>query len=135
MGKMAKVILCVDDESLGLKLRRLVLEHAGYTVVTAENGADALRLFESEDVTAVVLDYSMPGLDGGKVAARMRQAKPEVPIMLLSAYVSLPSDVTSQVDMYLTKGEGAPALLKALDALLAMPAVSNPNRISTTAPA
>ena len=54
----------------------------------------------------------MPGMHGGEVAARMREAKPDVPILLLSAYVGLPSDVTGLVNVYMTKGEGAPALLR-----------------------
>ena len=59
----------------------------------------------------------MPGMHGGEVAARMRAAKPDIPILLLSAYVGLPSDVTGLVNIYMTKGEGAPALLEKLDAL------------------
>ena len=38
----------------------------------------------------------------------MRQTKPDVPILLLSAYVGLPDEVSSVVDIYMTKGEGAP---------------------------
>jgi hypothetical protein len=48
----------------------------------------------------------------------MRQTKPNVPILLLSAYVGLPDDVSSLVDVYMTKGEGAPALLSKLGDLL-----------------
>jgi hypothetical protein len=48
----------------------------------------------------------------------MRQIKPEVPILLLSAYLDLPAEVTSLADLYMTKGEGAPALLDNLDNLL-----------------
>jgi CheY-like chemotaxis protein len=76
-------------------------------------------------VDAVVLDYSMPGMHGGEVARRMRQSKPHVPILLLSAYVGLPDEVSSLVDVYMTKGEGAPALLNTLGSLLTVPATSN----------
>jgi hypothetical protein len=55
----------------------------------------------------------------------MRQAKPEVPILLLSAYVGLPDEVSSLVDVYMTKGEGAPALLDKLGNLLALPPASH----------
>jgi hypothetical protein len=48
----------------------------------------------------------------------MRQAKPHIPILLLSAYIGLPAEVTSLVDLYMTKGEGAPVLLKKLGSLL-----------------
>ncbi len=65
-----------------------------------------------------MLDYSMPGMHGGEVAARMRQTKPQVPILLLSAYIGLSAEVTSVVDLYMTKGEGAPVLLEKLGSLL-----------------
>jgi CheY-like chemotaxis protein len=60
----------------------------------------------------------MPGMHGGEVASRMRQVKPHIPILLLSAYIGLPAEVTSLVDLYMTKGEGAPVLLKKLGSLL-----------------
>jgi CheY-like chemotaxis protein len=69
-------------------------------------------------VEAVVLDYSMPGMNGGEVASKMRQTKPHIPILLLSAYIGLPSEVLSMVDMYMTKGEGPPVLLQKLGSLL-----------------
>ena len=60
----------------------------------------------------------MPGMHGGEVATRMRQIKPDVPILLLSAYLGLPTEVTSLVNLYMTKGEGAPVLLQKLETLL-----------------
>lgn len=115
------LVLCVDDEAVGLRIRKILLERAGYRVVTATDGEAGLEIFAAEPVEAVVLDYSMPGMHGGEVARRMRQAKPNVPILLLSAYVGLPSEVRSLVDVYMTKGEGAPALLKRLNGILALP--------------
>jgi hypothetical protein len=47
----------------------------------------------------------------------MREAKPHVPILLLSAYMGLPAEVTRLVNVYMTKGEGAPMLLQKLKAL------------------
>ena len=96
----------------------MLLERAGYKVVTAEDGPSGLDVFAKEPVEAVVLDYSMPGMHGGEIAARMRQIKPAVPILLLSAYVGLPADVVSVVDVYMTKGEGAPVLLGKLASML-----------------
>lgn len=112
------LVLCVDDEQIGLKVRKMLLERAGYRVLTALNGIDGLTIFHAEPVEAVILDYSMPGMHGGEVAAKMRQAKPRVPILLLSAYIGLPAEVISLVDLYMTKGEGAPILLSKLHSLL-----------------
>jgi len=118
MAQTSHLILCVDDELIGLRVRKVLLERAGYRVLTALDGATGLQLFESEPIEAVVLDYSMPGMHGGEVATRMRQIKPDVPILLLSAYVGLPAEVTSLVNLYMTKGEGAPVLLQKLETLL-----------------
>lgn len=118
MDQESHLVLCVDDELIGLKVRKILLERAGYRVLTATNGLAGLQLFSNEPVEAVVLDYSMPGMNGGEIAMKMRQTKPHIPILLLSAYIGLPSDVISAVDLYMTKGEGAPVLLKKLNSLL-----------------
>jgi CheY-like chemotaxis protein len=114
------LVLCIDDELIGLKVRKILLERAGYTVVSALDGSEGIDIFAREPVAAVVLDYAMPGMNGAEVASRMREIKPEVPILLLSAYVGLPKEVTSLVDVYMTKGEGAPTLLKKLRTMLSV---------------
>jgi CheY-like chemotaxis protein len=118
MKESSNLVLCVDDEQIGLRVRKILLERAGYRVLTAPDGPSALEIFAAEPIEAVVLDYSMPGMHGGELAVRMRQTKPEVPILLLSAYLDLPAEVTSLVALYMTKGEGAPALLTKLSSLL-----------------
>ena len=112
------LVLCVDDETIGLDVRRMLLERAGYRVLTALDGPTGLDIFAKEPVEAVVLDYSMPGMHGGQVALQMRQVKPHVPILMLSAYTSLPPEVTQTVTLAMTKGEGAPELLRKLGSLL-----------------
>lgn len=111
-------ILCIDDEALGLQIRRAVLERAGYQVLTAVDGATGLSLFRGHTIDGVVLDYYMPEMDGGAVAQAMRQERPEVPIMLLSAYINLPAEVVSLVDVTLLKGEGPVELLEKLRLML-----------------
>jgi CheY-like chemotaxis protein len=122
--KKAHLVLCVDDEVVGLRVREILLERAGYRVLTAADGLSGLQVFATEPVEAVVLDYAMPGMHGGEVARQMREIKPEVPILLLSAYVGLPDEVSSLVNIYMTKGEGAPALLAKLNHLLSLPTAS-----------
>jgi CheY-like chemotaxis protein len=117
MSQPRRLVLCVDDEAIGLQVRRIILERSGYSVLTAHDGPTGLKVFVENPIEAVVLDYSMPGMDGGQVAAQMREYKPQIPILLLSAYMSLPADLTSLVDISMTKGEGAPVLLKKLDSL------------------
>src|SRR6266700_6970769 len=113
-SKNGNVILCVDDEAIGLSARKMLLETQAYRVLTAENGADALVLFSTEDVEAVILDYSMPGMNGDIVAERMKELRPGLPIIMLSAYVDLPSATLALVDKSITKGEPPPVLLEAI---------------------
>jgi CheY-like chemotaxis protein len=118
MATEPPLILCVDDETVGLQVRRMLLERAGYRVLTALDGASGIEIFSHEPVDAVVLDFSMPGMTGGEVAVSMRRIKPKIPILMLSAYTSLPPEVHNVVNLSMTKGEGAPALLKKLGSLM-----------------
>lgn len=118
MAKKSPLVLCVDDEPVGLQVRKILLERSGYRVLTALDGSEGLEIFSSQPVDVVVLDYSMPGMDGGEVATRMRRTKPGIPILLLSAYIGLSAEVISVVDLYMTKGEGASVLLSKLSSLL-----------------
>lgn len=112
------LILCIDDETLGLQIRKVVLERAGYRVETATNGATGLETFAKDKVDLVILDYSMPSMHGGLVAAEIRRMRPTVPIILLSAYVNLPRDVTEVVDCTVVKGENPEILLTRIRELL-----------------
>jgi CheY-like chemotaxis protein len=106
-----KTLLCVDDELIGLKVRKIILERQGYEVLTASEGQEGLHVFQEHDVDAVVLDYYMPGIDGGAVASVMKKTKPGVPIILLSAYVTLPESVIASVDAFITKGDSPEVLI------------------------
>jgi CheY-like chemotaxis protein len=112
------VILCIDDEDLGLEIRKMVLEREGFTVLTAHDGQSGLSLFATEKVDAVVVDFAMPGMDGGKVAASLRAKDPKIPILMLSAYVALPDEVMRVVSVSATKGDGAYTLVEKLKELL-----------------
>src|ERR1700748_1551288 len=112
------VILCIDDEDLGLEIRKMVLEREGFTVLTAKAGQTGISVFDTEQIDAVVLDYAMPGMDGGNVAAILRERRPDIPILMLSAYVALPEEVMRVVSVSATTGEGAFTLVDKLKGLL-----------------
>ncbi len=114
----AAVILCINDEPTVLATRKLVLQSAGFRVLTARGACDGLQLFSTETVDAVVLDYFLPEVNGGQIAAQMKQMKPRVPILLLSPQPLPPEGSLERVDAFLTKGEKPEALLAALRSLL-----------------
>jgi two-component system cell cycle sensor histidine kinase/response regulator CckA len=80
------LVLVVDDEVGIRSLIQHTLEELGYTILTAEHGAQALELFDrsSEEIVLVLLDLVMPVLDGGETAAAMQARKPDVPIVVMS---------------------------------------------------
>lgn len=97
-------ILCVDDEVNGLIAREFVLRQHGYDVVVTTSGRESLDLLEEVDVDAVILDYRMPEMMGDAVAERMKQLRPEVPIMMLSAQDCIPPTALHSADTFFPKG-------------------------------
>lgn len=116
-----KTLLCVDDELTGLQVRKIILERQGYAVLTASAGPQGLDVFSENDVDAVVLDYYMPGMNGGAVATQMKKSKPNVPIILLSAYITLPDSVMDSVDAFIVKGDSPEILLQKIAELTNRP--------------
>ena len=112
------MILCVDDEPRGLMVRKMMLQIHGHEVLTALSGPEGLDLFVANPIDAVVLDYTMPGMNGDLVAAEMKRLKPEVKILLLSAYVDIPADALKWVDRRAVKGVSPTAFITELEQLL-----------------
>jgi CheY-like chemotaxis protein len=70
MTSSSRLILSVDDEAGVLYSRQKLLQSAGYDVLNACDGEQALGIFASIPVDLVVLDYSMPGINGKQVARK-----------------------------------------------------------------
>jgi CheY-like chemotaxis protein len=111
----AKVVLCIDDDELGMNVRRTLLNSAGYKVLTAATGKDGLRIMQSETVDCVLLDYLMPDMDGRDVAMELKRSHPDVPIILYSSVTQLPREVRELANACLMKLDGPEKLLAALD--------------------
>jgi CheY-like chemotaxis protein len=99
----------------------VLLESAGYNVLIASDGARAIELFSRHAIDAVVLDYLMPGMDGGEVAARLRAIRPRVPIILYSAFLSVSAEALRCVDAFATKGQSPAVLLSEIRNLIGSP--------------
>lgn len=111
-----KLVLCIDGDKKALHARRLILEAAGYDVVTASSGSIGLRLLQRHPVDLVVLDYRMPEMDGEAVARQIRRTHPHVPIVMLSGQIDVPKRASSAVDALFAKGQPPAVLLGHLTA-------------------
>src|SRR3989338_6622284 len=83
MGEQGRILI-VDDEEHVRKLLQRTLEKAGYDVIAAANGQEALEKISSFDVSLVLLDIMMPGLDGFEVLERIPPDL-NIPVIMLSA--------------------------------------------------
>ena len=87
-GQSRGTILVVDDESGMRNLAGAILENSGFTVLTACDGGDAIRVFRlhAGEVVAIVLDLTMPVMNGEEAAVELRRIRAGVPIILSSGY-------------------------------------------------
>jgi CheY-like chemotaxis protein len=114
----AKTVLCVDDELIGLRVRKIMLEGHGFKVLTATSGEQGLAILDKHQVDLLVLDYYMPGMNGGEVAAAVRRRKPHLPIIFLSAYFSLPPTALELANAFITKGDPPDLLIDKIEQLI-----------------
>lgn len=82
---LAKKILVVDDEPSIVTLLAFNLKKAGYEVITATKGTDALRIAKEARPDLIVLDLMLPEMDGMDVCKQLRQEQWFVPILMLTA--------------------------------------------------
>jgi CheY-like chemotaxis protein len=114
----AKTVLCVDDEVIGLRVRKIMLEGHGFRVLTATSGEQGLAILDKQPIDLLVLDYYMPGMNGGEVAAEVRRRKPQLPIIFLSAYFSLPPAALELANAFITKGDPPDVLIDKIEQLI-----------------
>jgi CheY-like chemotaxis protein len=82
-------ILVVDDESMALVLIKRLLGEAGYQVVTAQSGFEALDLFrrQPQAFQLVLLDLTMPFMDGEETFHRLREIRANIPVVLCTGFI------------------------------------------------
>lgn len=81
-------ILIADDDQVVLNFASRILSNAGFNVLKASDGLEAIGLFTSHhsDISLVLLDYTMPNLNGDEVFARMRRMRKDVKVVLSTGY-------------------------------------------------
>ena len=77
-------ILITDDEKSIRNILRDILEFEKYSVLEAENGEEALSLIGKEEIDLVILDIKMKGMDGIEVLEKIKEAIPELPVIMIS---------------------------------------------------
>lgn len=110
-------VLCIDDEPSAIETRRLLLESDGYQVIDASTGEEGLRIFQSNKIDVVVVDYWMSEMNGLVVAQEIKRLDPAMPVIMLSGLPELPGEAVGIADRWILKGRSPEALLEALAAL------------------
>lgn len=116
---MKKILVVEDDQAIQALLQDFLIE-AGYDVVTASDGVEALSEFEKQPFDLILLDVMLPKIDGFAVCEVIRQ-KSDVAIVMLTALDDEEHQIRGldlQVDDYLTKPFSMPILIRRIAAVL-----------------
>lgn len=127
-----RTVLCVEDEELQLKARKMLFEAAGYRVLEARSAKQAVDLFSSQPVDAVVMDYWLSDQDGNgtAVAEQMKRLRPRTPILMLSGFTALPGE-GALVDSWIRKSQLDPeSLVSEVDRLIKLRQIHQQTNLS-----
>ena len=117
-------VLWVDDSEVLLSLYRAVFESLGFEVVTTPSPAEALERLSWDPADLAILDYNMPEMDGGTLAAMIKSRTPVMPVILYTATTSVPRRARCWVDAICAKAAPQRELLEEVRRLLR----KSPNR-------
>lgn len=109
-------ILCVEHHPEYMGTLKSMLESAGYQVVPATTGTQALRLLTNREIDGVLLEYDLPDATGTAVRAEMKRIKQDVPVLLFSGVGSQTPFLLRFFDLYLQNHERPEKVFEDLDA-------------------
>jgi len=112
----SRVILCIDDHVSSLVLRKLILENAGYTVLTAETATAGLALLRQSQVDLAIVDYFLPDMNGTTLAMEIKAFRPDLKVLMLSGTIEEPG--MKSIDAFLTKGGSTKEFLQVVQKLI-----------------
>lgn len=92
---MPETILLVDDDVTMKSIVAEVLQHEGFTILTAMNGHDALQAMENNTIELILLDIGLPDVDGIKLLEKFIHTKPAVPVVMISGIATIDRAVAS----------------------------------------
>ncbi len=94
--KSGKCIMVVDDEPVLCAVLQKMLSRLDYNVLTANDGFEALKIFSYMDVDMVITDLRMPKMDGWELMKKVKQIKPDIPVILITGYHSMYSQTVTE---------------------------------------
>ena len=133
MNSQNPVILCVDDEEANVELLEAMLVRTGYQVVGSSSGPDALLKIKSQNIDLVLLDITMPGMDGIEVCRKIKEDHNliDIPIIMVTGLGSHEDRVRGievGVEDYFTKPFNKTELLARIKILLKVKKLSDERR-------
>jgi CheY-like chemotaxis protein len=109
------LILCLEDNPKYLALRKKVLEHEGYEIISVTTAGEAVKALHQFPICVTIADHLLQGATGAQLARDMKKIKPQVPIILFSGVV--PENLDA-VDVYLNKVEPTAKFLEIVRAVV-----------------
>jgi DNA-binding response OmpR family regulator len=111
-------LLVVDDDANIQRLYKEELEEEGYEVVIASTGKDALDMFKEENPDVVTLDILMPDIDGISLLRKMKEQRPDIPIIMSTAYDYRDDFAVWASEAYIVKSSDLAELKKTIKQLI-----------------
>ncbi len=118
-----ETILLVEDEAFVRNVTQEILQAAGYRVLTAGDGVGAQRLYDEfgSEVDLLLTDMTLPGGNGGELAARMRRQNPELRVLFATGYPDQIAVIKDACEEYLLKPFCSEVLLRKVAELMNVP--------------
>ncbi|HEX8551670.1 MAG TPA: response regulator [Abditibacteriaceae bacterium] len=119
---MPHTVLIVEDDNNQRALYAEELGDEGYTILSAPDGREAIRIVESNRPDIIVLDINMPGMDGLDTLNVLLEKAPGIPVIINSAYASYKESFTSwSADAYIVKSSDLSEMKETVKRLLENP--------------
>lgn len=128
---MATILVVEDNKNTQILTRARLQSH--YTVITANDGEEALDIFYKQHIDLIVADVMMPNMDGYELVHLLREYKEQTPVILLTAKSTFEDKKTgfaTGIDDYLTKPVNYEELLWRIEALLRRANINSDQKIS-----
>jgi CheY-like chemotaxis protein len=104
---IASAVLLIDDNAIQAATRQTILRRAGYFVIVALSPIRALEQFQRDefpaDISVVITDHTMPGMNGSQFVRELRKTRPNLPVMVISGLEEAEYEYTGMNVQFLLK--------------------------------